>query len=62
MQTVTEVVTKATETDLVDFESMADVLPKAGYGWLGVFVVTLVIIGAVYLLNKLGSRGDGDQK
>ncbi len=47
-----------TQTELFDLESMTDVLPKAGYGWLGVFVVTVVLIGAVYLLNKLGSRGD----
>jgi len=58
MQTATEVVTKATETDLLNLESMTDILPKAGYGWLGVFIVTAVIVAAVYLLNAVGSKKD----
>ncbi len=37
---------------------MTDVLPVAGKGWLGVFIVTFVIVGCVYLLNWLGSKGD----
>ena len=59
--TVTDIVTATktvANTDLVNFESMTDILPKAGYGWLGVFVVTAVIVAVVYLLNKLTSRGE----
>ncbi len=40
----------------MQFESLTDILPKAGYGWLGVFVVTVVLVAAVYLLNALGSK------
>jgi hypothetical protein len=43
-------------TDLVNFESMTDVLPKAGYGWLGVFIVTIVLVLAVSLLSKIGGK------
>ena len=31
-------------------------LPVMGTGYLGIFIVTLVIIGVVYLLNKIGSK------
>lgn len=31
-------------------------LPIMGTGYLGIFVVTGVIIGVVYLLNKLGNK------
>ena len=31
-------------------------LPVMGVGYLGIFIVTLVIIGIVYLLNKIGSK------
>ena len=31
-------------------------LPVMGTGYLGIFIVTLVIIGIVYLLNKIGSK------
>ena len=34
-------------------EGLLEVLPKAGQGWLGVFTVTIVIIAAVWLLDKL---------
>lgn len=33
-----------------------DSLPIMGYGMLGIFVVTLVIIGVVSLLNHFGSK------
>ena len=53
MQTATDIVTK---TDVFDVDAMTAVLPKAGYGWLGVFIVTAVIVAAVYLLNRFGSN------
>ena len=31
-------------------------LPVMGTGYLGIFIVTLVIIGVVALLNKIGSK------
>ena len=31
-------------------------LPVMGIGYLGIFIVTLVIIAVVTLLNKLGSK------
>ena len=35
---------------------MLDVLPIVGYGMLGIFIVTGVIIGVVSLLSKLGNK------
>lgn len=36
---------------------LLEVLPIMGYGMLGIFIVTGIIIGAVVLLNKLtGNR------
>lgn len=36
---------------------LLEVLPIMGYGMLGIFIVTGIIIGAVALLNKLtGNR------
>lgn len=35
---------------------LLEVLPIMGYGMLGIFVVTGIIIGAVVLLNKLTSN------
>ena len=35
---------------------LLEVLPVMGYGMLGIFIVTGVIIGAVTLLNKLTSK------
>ena len=35
---------------------MLEVLPVMGYGMLGIFVVTGVIIGVVTLLNKFTSK------
>lgn len=37
---------------------MMEVLPVMGYGMLGIFVVTGVIIACVKLLNKLGDGQD----
>lgn len=47
-----------TKADLFNFESLTDVLPQAGVGWLGVFIVTAVIVATVYLLNAFGSRNN----
>lgn len=42
----------------LDPAAMAAALPQALLGWLGVFVVTAVIISAIYLLNaSTGKRG-----
>jgi hypothetical protein len=35
---------------------LLNVLPIMGYGMLGIFVVTGIIIGIVTLLNQWGSR------
>ena len=39
-------------------ENMMEALPKAMIGWLGVFVVTAVIIASVWLLNKFSGKRD----
>lgn len=41
---------------MFDIATLLQVLPKAGMGWLGVFVVTVVIILAVELLNWFSGR------
>ena len=35
---------------------LMDALPVMGYGYLGIFIVTAVIIVVVSLLNKLGNK------
>ena len=35
---------------------MMEVLPIMGYGMLGIFIVTGIIIGIVSLLNKMSNR------
>jgi|GEM_PF-4152062 len=35
---------------------LMEALPIMGIGYLGIFIVTLVIIGVVALLNKIGSK------
>ena len=37
-------------------ENMYDAMPIMAYGMLGVFVVTLAIIGIVWVLNALTSK------
>lgn len=37
-------------------ELLLDVLPVMGYGMLGIFLVTGIIIGIVILLNQWGNR------
>ena len=39
-------------------DDMLEALPKAMIGWLGVFVVTAVIIVSVWMLNKFTGRKD----
>jgi len=35
---------------------MYDAMPIMGYGMLGVFIVTLIIIGIVWVLNAITSK------
>jgi len=37
-------------------ENMYDAMPIMGYGMLGVFIVTLIIIGIVWVLNAITSK------
>lgn len=37
---------------MFNLQNLMEVLPKAGMGWGGVFVVTIVIVLAVELLNR----------
>lgn len=40
------------------FDAFVDTLPIMGKGMLGIFFVTLVIIGAIYLLGSIKKKGD----
>lgn len=40
----------------MNVELLLKALPIMGVGYLGIFIVTLVIIGVVTLLNKLGNK------
>ncbi|MBQ7130108.1 MAG: oxaloacetate decarboxylase [Oscillospiraceae bacterium] len=40
----------------LNVENLLTVLPVMGYGMLGIFIVTGIIIGVVSLLNKMTSR------
>ena len=40
----------------MNFESLKETLPIMGKGMLGIFTVTLVIIGTIWLLNKFSSK------
>lgn len=40
---------------MLHFDLLLNSLPIMGYGMLGIFVVTGVIIGVVTLLNKIAS-------
>ena len=42
--------------DFLHWDLLMDALPVMGTGYLGIFIVTTVIIVAVSLLNKLGNR------
>lgn len=40
----------------MNVELLLKALPIMGIGYLGIFIVTLIIIGVVSLLNKLGNK------
>ena len=40
----------------MNIELLLKALPIMGIGYLGIFIVTLIIIGVVSLLNKLGNK------
>ncbi len=40
----------------MNFESMTDILPTAGKGWLGVFIVIAIIVVSVYVLNAVSKK------
>lgn len=40
----------------VNVNAFLETLPIMGKGMLGIFVVTAVIMGAIYLLNILGNK------
>ena len=42
----------------VNIDKLLTALPIMGYGMLGIFVVTLVIIGVVYLLKQIPETPD----
>ena len=45
----------------LDVEAFVDSLSYMGKGMLGIFIITVVIILAVYLINKIGSAGNNQQ-
>lgn len=40
----------------LDVQAMLACVPQVLLGWLGVFIVTIVIIAAIWLLNKLTTK------
>ncbi len=40
----------------INVNAFLETLPIMGKGMLGIFVVTAVIMGAIYLLNILGNK------
>jgi hypothetical protein len=40
----------------INLEAFLDVLPEIGYGMLGIFIVTGVIIGITTILNRIWSN------
>lgn len=44
----------------IDVNAFLETLPLMGKGMLGIFVVTLVIVGSMMILNKMGSS-DNEQ-
>lgn len=41
---------------MFNLQGLMEVLPKAGMGWGGVFVVTIVIVFAVELLKRFSGQ------
>lgn len=37
-------------------ELFLEILPKAGIGWLGIFIVTIIIIALLWALEKLTKK------
>ena len=37
-------------------ELLLEVLPKIGFGWLGVFIVTIIIVALIWVLQKLTQK------
>ena len=35
---------------------LLEVLPKIGFGWLGIFIVTIIIIALLWLLEKVTQK------
>ena len=48
--------TNATESALPGWEGVKEALPYMGYGMVGIFLVTGIIILTVTLLNKLTNK------
>ncbi len=46
----------------IDTASLLDALKITGIGWLGIFVVTLVIIAVVTLLTKISTKLSSDKE
>ncbi|MBQ8814275.1 MAG: hypothetical protein IJZ85_07265 [Lachnospiraceae bacterium] len=40
------------EVLMARLELLLEVLPKIGFGWLGIFIVTIIIIALLWLLEK----------
>ena len=37
-------------------ELLLELLPKIGFGWLGIFIVTIIIIALLWLLEKVTQK------
>ena len=37
-------------------ELLLEVLPKIGFGWLGIFIVTIIIIALLWVLEKVTQK------
>ena len=46
----------------IDVNALLDSLPVVGYGMLGIFIVTGIIITSVYLLNKFTAEKSEEKK
>ena len=46
---------------MFNMDTLLPVLGKALQGWMGVFVVTLILIALVYLFNQLFSNNSNKQ-
>ena len=45
----------------MNFELFSATIGSAMIGWLAIFAVTLIIVGCISLLNKLGSKKKEEQ-